>query len=376
MELPRLDDGYPHLADVAPSVLAALGVPDEPRTVELPDASSACVLLIDGLGWELLERHAEDAPTLSGLHRRRLSVGYPSTTAAGLAAIGTGLTSGEHGMAGYTFEVPGTGLLNALTWRAHPGGPELSESLVPESVQPLPTTFSRAAEAGLESRVISQARFENSPLSRAVLRGADYVGVHALGDLAASILRCLGSGRTFCYAYHSDLDTVGHVHGPGTLEWRMQLRQVDHLVASVLAELPADCLLAVVADHGMVAVDDTVLDTRDAPELRSGVRALGGEVRARHVYTEPGAAEDVLAAWTETLGDRAWVVSREQAVEAGWFGPVSERVRGRIGDVVAAARGGSGVTRRGAEPYESALRGHHGSMTDAERLVPLALAHG
>jgi hypothetical protein len=79
----------------------------------------------------------------------------------------------------------------------------------------------------------------------------------------------------------------------------------------------------------------------------------------------------VLAAWQATLGDRAWTVSREEAIEAGWFGPVEPAVADRIGDVVAAARGPSAVVATTAEPRESRLVGMHGSLTPADQRVPL-----
>lgn len=376
-DLPTPDDRLPHLAQVVPSLLATLGVPGFADTLDMPGANSACVLLIDGLGWELLDEHAADAPVLTALRGRPMRVGYPATTAAGLAAIGTGLPSGEHGMVGYSFEVPGAGVLNALRWCAHPGGEDLRGAAPPEEVQPVPTTFARAAAAGLDVRVVSAAKFAGTPLTKAVFRGGRYHGVHALGDLAAGALDSLGSPNGFCYAYHSELDMLGHLHGPGSMAWRMQLRQVDRLVESLADNLPSGALLAVVADHGMVALDDTIVDADSTPELLAGVRALGGEVRARHVYVEAGAQPDVLAAWQSVLGDRAWVGSREQAIEAGWFGPVvADHVRARIGDVVAAARGRSGVLRCDEEPMESSLIGQHGSLTTAEQLVPLALALG
>ena len=85
----------------------------------------------------------------------------------------------------------------------------------------------------------------------------------------------------------------------------------------------------------------------------------------------------MLATWRETLAERAWVVSREEAIAAGWFGErVSDEARRRIGDVVAAARGSVGLLRRTAEPLESSLIGHHGSLTTAEQNVPLLLAYG
>jgi hypothetical protein len=370
-------DHQPHLGQVVPSMLAALGVAGFGNTLGLAEVTRACVLLIDGMGWELLAEYAEYAPVLTALAKRPLQVGFPSTTSAGLAALGTGLASGEHGMTGYTFEVPGAGVVNALRWSAHPGGGDLLETLIPEEVQPLVTTFERAAAAGITTSVVNYAQFKSSGLTRAVQRGGRYVGVHALGDLVTETLRALESSPSFCYSYHSELDMLGHLYGPGSAAWRMQLRQVDRLVESIVEGLPPGGLLAVVADHGMVSVDGTALDIEDSPELLAGVRALGGEVRARHVYTEEGAAADVLAAWRETLGGNAWVAGRDEATAAGWFGPaVSDRVRPRIGDVVVAARDSFGLLRRASEPFESRLLGHHGSLTSAEQLVPLVLAYG
>jgi len=378
VELPQPDPDLPHLADVVPSVLSAMGVAGFDGPIPLPDGvAGACVLLLDGLGAELLDTYADDAPVLAALRGLRLQVGFPSTTVAGLAAVGTGCRSGEHGMVGLSVRLPGADVVNALGWRPHPWGRDLRDKLPPEQIQSMPTTFERAARSGIAVSVISGAQFAGSGLTRAVLRGGRYVGVQALGDLAACVRSALADGG-FCYGYHSELDLLGHVYGPGSTAWRMQLRQVDRLVESIVEGLPPGGLLAVVADHGMVAVDDSEIVDIDACEpLLDGVKAIGGEPRARHVYVANGAAESVLAAWRETLAQRAWVVSRDEAISAGWFGDrIGDGVRFRIGDVVAAARGSAGVMRRTVEPLMSSLIGQHGSLTTAEQQVPLLLAHG
>ncbi|MFB1298929.1 alkaline phosphatase family protein [Mycobacterium sp. pW049] len=373
--LPRPDPAVPHLADVAPSVLAAMGVAGFETRIPLHhDVAGACVLLIDGLGAELLDSFADDAPVLAGMRGATLQVGFPATTAAGLAAVGTGCRSGEHGMVGMTFRLPDVGVINALRWRPHPWGDDLRDRALPEAVQPRATVFEKAASAGVAVSVISGAQFAGSGLTRAALRGGTFVGVHTMGDLAATIRSVVGD-RGFCYGYHADLDLVGHLHGPGSEAWRLQLRQVDKLVESIVEGLPAGGLLAVVADHGMVALDANVVDLDASDELTAGTEAIGGEVRARHVYVRPGAQEDVLAAWRAILGERAWVAAGDEAVQAGWFGEhVTDDVRLRIGDVVAAATGSAGMLRRTAEPVESSLVGQHGSLTSAEQRVPLLLA--
>ncbi|MGV0873824.1 alkaline phosphatase family protein [Mycolicibacterium sp. XJ879] len=378
MDLPQPDADLPHLADVVPSVLAAMGVEGFDHRIGLrDDIAGACVLLIDGLGAQLLDAHVADAPVLAGLRGQTLQVGFPSTTVAGLAALGTGCRSGEHGLVGYSFRLPDVGLINPLRWRPHPWGNDLRGDVPPEDVQPHPTVFERATSAGVAVNIISGAEFTNSGMTRAALRGGRYVGVQALGDLASNIRETLAANG-FCYGYHSELDLLGHLYGPGSQAWRMQLRHVDRLVESILEEMPAGGLLAVVADHGMVSAQPAdIVDIDDHDALLDGVAAVGGEPRARHVYVDDGALDDVLAAWQEVLADRAWVVSRDQAIDAGWFGEhVSDTVRPRIGDVVAAARHSAVMVRRGVEPMESSLIGHHGSLTFAEQVVPLLLAYG
>jgi hypothetical protein len=278
-------------------------------------------------------------------------------------------------MVGLSFRLPGADVVNALGWRPHPWGRDLRDKVPPEQVQPMPTTFERAASTGIAVSVISGAQFTGSGLTRAVLRGGRYVGVQALGDLAGCVRSAVADGG-FCYGYHSELDLLGHVYGPGSTAWRMQLRHVDRLVESIVEGLPPGGLLAVVADHGMVAVDPAEVVDVDASEpMLDGVEAIGGEPRARHVYVAHGAADSVLAAWRETLARRAWVVSRDEAISAGWFGDrIADDVRFRIGDVVAAARGSAGIMRRTVESLLSSLIGQHGSLTRAEQEVPLLLA--
>jgi hypothetical protein len=368
----RVTTHGPTLADALPALLASLGTGlDGSPTITLPPARSAVLLLVDGLGRDLLTDHAADAPFLAGLHDAGpLTVGFPTSTPISVTSLGTGLPPGAHGTLGVRFRVDGT-LLDALTWTE--GTTDLRERLAPEAVQPRPTLFERAAAAGVRSTVVSDRAYRESGLTRSALRGATYRGVGALGDLAAETLTALAEPG-LVYAYHADLDQLGHLRGPGSLAWRWQLRQIDHLVALLAEDLPPGALLAVTGDHGMVTVDRRH-DADTHPDLRLGEPVVGGDPRARLVYTRPGTAADVRAAWAATLGDDATVLSGDEAVEGGWFGPVDDAVRARVPDVVAVTRGTAAIVRSEGEPVLAKLPGQHGSVTDAERLVPLLVHH-
>ncbi len=371
---PPVDDfcepayGDRSLGDVVPAVAAALGhvLDGDPRGLDLPGASSYVVFLIDGLGANLLRRHAEAAPYLSSLLATSTigTAGVPSTTSTSLTSLGTGLVPGGHGLVGFTTRIPGTDdLLNALVWDA---------KVDPEQWQPHPTAFARLQASGVRVSVVNKREFLGSGLTVAAHRGADYVGVDRVGERIAAVVAASADRPSLTYVYDGDLDWTGHRWGVDSSHWLQQLAMIDHEAEQLREALPADRRLLVVADHGMVDVpaEDRV-DVADDDGLQSGVFLIGGEARFRHLYCVGGAVPDVLDAWRAILGDNAEVLTRAEAIGRGWFGPVDPAVLPRIGDVVVACRGTSAVLSSDGFPYETRLIGMHGSLTDDEMLIPL-----
>ncbi|MEW1656191.1 nucleotide pyrophosphatase/phosphodiesterase family protein [Streptomyces sp. NPDC057555] len=371
--VPRYGTGS--LADLLPAIVAGQGMPGVTTAMELAPADRACVFLIDGLGWELLRAHPDEAPFLSSLldssfngTGRPLTAGFPATTATSLASVGTGLPPGAHGLPGYTCEDPATGaLMNQLRWRPWTD---------PHAWQPYPTVFQLADAAGIHTCQVSAPDFAQTPLTRIALSGGTFHGRlsgEERMDLAADQLAA--ADRSLVYTYYSEVDGKGHRYGVDSDAWRGQLLYVDRLAQRLAEQLPPRSALYVTADHGMIDIPfdpESRIDFDEDWELRAGVRLLGGEGRARHVYAHPGAASDVLAVWREVVGDQMWVAGREEAIAAGWFGPhVDDRVRARIGDVVAAAHADVAIVASEREPNESKMVGLHGSMTPVEQLVPL-----
>jgi hypothetical protein len=111
------------------------------------------------------------------------------------------------------------------------------------------------------------------------------------------------------------------------------------------------------------------------PRLHAGVEVVAGEPRVRYLHTRAGAAPDVLAAWREVLGSAARVLSRDEAVAGGWFGPVAPAHLARIGDVVVACRDRYAVLNGDRETV-GRLVGFHGSDTEVEVAVPLIVYKG
>jgi hypothetical protein len=132
--------------------------------------------------------------------------------------------------------------------------------------------------------------------------------------------------------------------------------------------------LILTADHGVLDVPSTkhLVIARDSC-LLDGV-TTGGEPRFLHLYVD-GPVEPVLDLWRTSESSRAHVVTRDEAIAAGWFGTVSREHLNRIGDILVTPRGvGVYYDERVATSQSMAMIGQHGGLTRTETHVPLVLA--
>jgi hypothetical protein len=364
------------LADVLPAAAQSLGVKVRsggPLGLELPPARVVVVLLIDGLGAEMLADRGGHAPFLRSLRAgpasATLASGFPSTTATSMGMLGTGLLPGAHGLVALDVLDPERDVLfSELLW-----DPQVD----PRRWQPSQTVFEKLVGAGLDVIRIGPGFFDGSGLTEAVQRGGVFVAAQSLAqrvDAALSAVRSVRSGLV--YVYWGDLDKSGHEQGCGSWPWIEELERIDAFARRLAEGLPADAMMLVTADHGMVDVPfENRLDLAHEPDLAAGIRHVGGEPRSLQLHCRPGAVADVVSAWRERLGPMMTVMTRNEAVAGNWFGPVSEHVLARIGDVVTSAVGPVAVfDSRTARPQVLQLIGLHGARTPAETLIPLLVS--
>lgn len=363
------------IRDVLPAAAALLGAPDGADRLGLAESVGAvdrvAVVLVDGMGWHLLPKLSTDAPLLAAVLAgdtgtlTELTCTFPSTTPSSLVSLGTGAWPGQHGILGFTLNVPGTDrVLTHIVWRDDPPHAEW---------QPLPSWFGRLERAGIAARAVLPAPFIGSGLTDAAYRGARFRPTQPDDDYARQLADELHAGPGLVFGYTADLDTAAHLFGIGSQQWHEAAVRVDALLTRLVETLPPNAALLVTADHGGLNVPpDARVDLDADPRLGGGVRVVAGEPRVRYLHAEPGAAADVQAAWAEVLDGRARVYGREQAVAAGMFGPVDPAHLARIGDVVVVCTGDTAVLATAHEPPEIArLIGFHGGATPAEMAIPL-----
>jgi predicted AlkP superfamily pyrophosphatase or phosphodiesterase len=371
--LPVPADGGSRLTAVLEGALSSLA--GEGNALGLPRATSSVVVLVDGLGAANLRARAGHARFLTARMSKRdvIRTVFPSTTAAAIASLTTGVMPGDHGLVGYrVLDREHDRLVNQLNgW---------DERMVPEQWQPHPTLFEAAVGRGVPAYAVGAPRYAESGYTRAVLRGAEYRGAQTIGGRFAEAARILSDGPALVYLYVPELDQLAHSHGWESERWTAKLEELDGELAAFERRMPQGTGLLVTADHGVIdvpAARHVYIDAR--PELLEGVRHVGGEPRCLGLTfapsMEPSERQAALERWRAAEGHRAWVMSADEAIAAGLYGPVASAARDRIADVLVAARSGIAYyDRREASRQAEEMIGQHGSMTDDEVRVPLVRA--
>jgi hypothetical protein len=368
--LPATRSDEPRLSDVLPSCLAA--VTSDDNRLGLPAVSKAVVVLVDGLGASALRQRAGHARFLTSRFFKKATLvsGFPTTTAAALTSLTTGASPGQHGLVGYSALIPATQrVANQLTgWGA---------DMEPSVWQRRSTVFEHATAAGIDATAIGPRRYESSGFTHAVLRGARYLAADSISDRfdeARSVLD--RDSPSISYVYVPELDMTAHAHGWQSDRWTHLLEELDSAMQAFVRTLRADEGVLLTADHGVIDVPETSHVLFGGDEHMRGVVHVAGDPRCLQLHLDPelsaDARQSVLDAWRESEGERAWVLTRDEAIEAGWFGAVDDAVAPRIGDIIVAAAKNI-VYYDARKPNDPSRRmiGQHGSWNTDELMVPL-----
>jgi len=330
----------------------------------LEEADQVVVLVLDGLGWNQLQARSSWAPVLCSLEGGPITTVAPSTTAAALTSITTGLPPGAHGVIGYRMAVDGE-VLNVLRWQA--GGRDARASIPPDKVQ-VNEPF-----AGHRPPVVTRAEFRETGFTQAHLDRARLTGWRVSSTLVTEVAHLLRRGEPFVYAYYEGIDKVAHEYGLGD-HYDAELRSADRIVGDIRDSLPRGAALVVLSDHGQVDVGDRVVTP--APEVMAHVDQQSGEGRFRWLHARPGQSRQLLEAAEAHHADTGWIVPVDQVLDEHWLGPVViEPARRMLGDVALVAREPVSYD----DPADSGLFelvARHGSLTADEMLVPLLVAYG
>lgn len=350
------------------------------RAEELPGCRKLVLMVIDGMGCDLLCRKASGGAMQSRLRGRLTSV-FPSTTASAITSLLTGVAPQQHGLTGwfiYFREL--AGVYAVLPGRPRCGGVNFSRAGIdPRSLFDSQPVFDRLPHSSI---IVTPRRIAHSDYNQAHRGKADLRCYDSLDDfflITAQAVREPASGLQFIYAYWPDLDSLGHEYGIDSKETVSHLAQIDERFGCFCRQLTgSDTLVIVTADHGMIDTDDShSIELANHPALDECLLLpLCGERRAAYCYVRHSRADRFEAYVGSELAHAVdWLPSEQFMAEGGFgYGPAHPRLAERIGDYVLLMR--ENYVLKDWLPGENRYHhiGVHGGISAAEMFVPLIVA--
>ena len=361
--LPALPQAFGDLKDVFLS--AMLSTQGLANPLQLPKVKSSIVILVDGLGWFQLQKFSGHASFISK-HLDKHSKGYsgfPSTTAASLVSLASGVTPSEHGFIGYKiFDRASSQSINLLS------------GIQANAVTKYLTAATLDSEPGSKTFVVTRPEYIGSGFSAATFPNSQTIGFAGMEERFEAAFGLLSkSERRVIYLYVPELDQTAHKFGVDSHRWLNQLELLDSLVRKLAMSLSTDFGVLLTADHGVIDVQpDSHIYLDDAPALSERLIDVGGDPRATFLYLRDGVDRKAIKVELEDwLVERANVFNLDELISHGLYSTEVLRHSAINPDlVVLAGKGLACYHREFAKTASLAMIGQHGGLSDEEIAVP------
>ncbi|NCF27770.1 MAG: phosphodiesterase [Gammaproteobacteria bacterium] len=343
------------------------------------DSRKVVLLVIDGLGHELLLGAADDGAMRGHLSGSMTSV-FPSTTASAITTFLTGCAPQQHALTGWFMWFREIGLVAApLPFTTRVGGLPLASAGVDArrlfATQPVADALDTRCFI-VQRRDLVDTSYTNALRGKAEVRG--YRSLQGFFDVVRDIVN--SNDSCFVYAYWPQLDSMCHRFGADDERSREHLRQIDGRFAGFLdSARGSGATVVLTADHGFIdTTPDTRLDLASHPRLADTlVLPLCGEGRAVYCYVDPAKRAQFEAYVAEELGEYCVAMDKQVMLENESFGlgEPHPRLAERIGHYVLLMKDNfvlrDSLLGEGERPVHV---GVHGGVSAAEMVVPLILA--
>ncbi len=324
------------------------------------------LLIVDGLGLNVLTRHLPEESFLRCAYKETVSSIFPPTTTAATTTFKTGLPPIAHGWLGWAcyfkeFNQVIT-LFNNTDYYTAEKVANFKEKMQQLAFVPIWEQINKRKE--VQAHCLLPDKIDKQGLR----------SLHKMMNKIQTITE--SSGRQFIYAYWPEPDYTEHVYGPESEEVRVKMSVINRRIKRLHARLK-DTLLIVTADHGQTAISDTIL-INDCGQMADCLSVpLSIEGRCASVFIKPGKKELFENEFSKYLAADFLLIPREEVFVAHLFGigtPHPE-INDFIGDYLIV-----GITDKDLEQQIPngipipRLKGSHAGLTRQEMQVPLIIA--
>jgi hypothetical protein len=355
-----------------------------------PQPEKVVLVLVDSFGWQFWQEYRRRFRTTSRVAKHGtltpISALFPSTTAASVTTLNLGVLPAEHAVYEWNIYVPDYGdVIQSLAFA--PLGRRAQDACLRLGYDPRAltavheTVHQRLAAKGVRSLQFCHTSYADSAYNSVASIGAELVRHSTLAQALVQLKEALQEieGKALLGFYWAAIDSIAHVHGPGTAYHAAEIASFWRTFDEVFRDVDSpDTLYLFTADHGHVYADaqGTLNLNEMLPELveclavsPTGNRIYpNGSPRDVFLHVRPESRDRALHLLHSALDRVAHVMPVDEALEQGLFGPqpVCEELRRRLGDILILPRLGHFVWWREPGILANTFYGHHGGLTPEE----------
>ncbi len=361
------------------------------------------LFVLDAFGWNLLQKYKEEFPELKRIvsysNCQKINSQFPSTTAAHITTLQTGLPVSQHGIFEWRIYDPNINDI-IMPMKFSTNRVNKKESLVDNlgdtSVQEIlsgkeNSSFINDLEGeGVESYTFNIKELKDTTYTKHFFGGANFESfkdvAEGLYNLTESIKRV--DQRSLFYFYYGAIDSVSHDYGPESPQVEMVAHaffwMFENIFLKQLSNIGEDVLILITADHGQVQVDpeEGVYLNEIAPEIKAMLKknddgellTPAGSPRDYFLYVKDERLSEAYALLGERLGGIVQVFYTSKIIEQGLFGDpikVTKRLKERLGNLLILPTEKNQVWWYEEDLFDLHKRGMHGGLSKDEIETPL-----
>lgn len=360
------------------------------------------VLLIDGFGYNQWLKYGEHYPFLSRMLEKGnmipITAVFPSTTAASVTAINSGLTPQEHGLIEWNLYVEELDEVIVTLPFMSIGDSAYPDELADRGVDPRilfsgKSLHARLSEQGIASHVVMRNTYAHSAYSKTSLRGAKMISFSSSSDMMVLLRNSLAEskGKSYFYVYWDAVDHMSHTYEPHSEAYLAELNSLTHLLQTefldkVDRKTAENTVLLVTADHGHVVMkpEETIylnqwLEVTEALAKSPAGKTIypWGGTRDVFLKVADDRLDKTISFLSEKLKGKARVLRTQEEADKGLFGIGVEhpQFRKRIGNILILPYEGFTAWYQYPGHEKEDHRGMHGGLSREEMLTVLGFAN-